>query len=203
MPRSNSRATVRSLVSVGILEVPHARRPHARLGQPVVEPGRHAAAEVGADRLVDGRAAPAGGRTRPRRRRAARPGSRPAAPRRRARPWRPRTPPAARRAAEARPTRRSARPRSARGRTAKNFHSGRSRSRRSMDGGVYDSRRAGVTRRGVVRRGAPARAPGQRRYIRFSRHGDLWVRPSVADAPRTSSGSDELAAAAGQLWLSR
>ena len=33
----------------------HARRPHARLGQPVVEPGRRAVAEVGADRLVDRR----------------------------------------------------------------------------------------------------------------------------------------------------
>ena len=55
MPRSKSRATVRSLVSVGILEVAHARRTHARLGQPVVEPRRGAIAEVGADRLMDRR----------------------------------------------------------------------------------------------------------------------------------------------------
>ena len=33
----------------------HARRAHARLGQPVVEPRRGAVAEVGADRLVDRR----------------------------------------------------------------------------------------------------------------------------------------------------
>ena len=36
-----------------VLEVPHARRAHAGLGEPVVEPGRGAVAEVGADRLVD------------------------------------------------------------------------------------------------------------------------------------------------------
>ena len=36
-----------------VLEVPHPRRPHARFGQPVIEPGRHPAPEVGADRLVD------------------------------------------------------------------------------------------------------------------------------------------------------
>ena len=55
MPRSKSRATVRSLVSFGVLEVAHARRTDARLGQPVVEPGRRAVAEVGAHRLVDRR----------------------------------------------------------------------------------------------------------------------------------------------------
>ena len=55
MPRSKSRATVRSLVSAGILEMAHARRPHAGLGQPVVQPRRGAIAEVGAERLVDRR----------------------------------------------------------------------------------------------------------------------------------------------------
>ena len=33
----------------------HPGRAHARLGQPVVEPGRRAIAEVGADRLMDRR----------------------------------------------------------------------------------------------------------------------------------------------------
>ena len=36
-----------------VLEVTHARRAHARVGQPVVEPGGGAIAEVRADRLVD------------------------------------------------------------------------------------------------------------------------------------------------------
>ena len=49
MPRSKSRATVRSLVSFGILQMPHPRRTDARVGQPVVEPGGRAVAEVGAD----------------------------------------------------------------------------------------------------------------------------------------------------------
>ena len=53
MPRSKSRATVRSLVSFGILEVAHARRADARVGQPVVEPRRGAVAEIRADRLMD------------------------------------------------------------------------------------------------------------------------------------------------------
>ena len=53
MPRSKSRATVRSLVSLRVFEVAHARRPHARLGEAVVEPGRGAVAEVRADDLVD------------------------------------------------------------------------------------------------------------------------------------------------------
>ncbi len=38
-----------------VLEVAHAPRPHARLGEPVVEPCRGAVAEVGADRGVDRR----------------------------------------------------------------------------------------------------------------------------------------------------
>ena len=38
-----------------ILEVAHARRAHARLGQPVVQPGGGAVAEVGADRLMNRR----------------------------------------------------------------------------------------------------------------------------------------------------
>ena len=77
-----------------ILEVPHARRAHAGLGEPVVEPGGRAVAEVGADRLMN-RAehlkqhedrAGKRERTGQRRRRAAR--------RRPARPSRSRTPPA-------------------------------------------------------------------------------------------------------------
>ena len=36
-----------------ILEVPHARRAHAGFGEPVVEPGGGAVAEVGADRLMN------------------------------------------------------------------------------------------------------------------------------------------------------
>ena len=55
IPRSKSRATVRSAGQSRILEVPHARRADARLGQPVVEPGGGAIAEVGAERLVDRR----------------------------------------------------------------------------------------------------------------------------------------------------
>ena len=55
MPRSKSRATVRSLVSVGSSRWSHARRTHARLGQAVVEPRGGAVAEVGADRLMDRR----------------------------------------------------------------------------------------------------------------------------------------------------
>ena len=55
MPRSKSRAIVRSLVSFGIFEVAHPRRPHAGEGEPVVEPGGGPAAEIGADGLVDRR----------------------------------------------------------------------------------------------------------------------------------------------------
>ena len=53
MPRSKSRATVRSVVSAGVFQVAHAGRPDAGFGQPVVEPGRGAVAEVGADGVVD------------------------------------------------------------------------------------------------------------------------------------------------------
>ena len=38
---------------LGVFEVAHAGRADAGLGQSVVEPGRGAVAEVGADRLVD------------------------------------------------------------------------------------------------------------------------------------------------------
>ena len=46
MPRSKSRATVRSAGERRVFEVAHARRAHARFGQPVVEPRRRAIAEV-------------------------------------------------------------------------------------------------------------------------------------------------------------
>ena len=55
MPRSKSRATVRSLVSVGSSRWPMPGGRDARLGEPVVEPGGGAIAEVGADGLVDRR----------------------------------------------------------------------------------------------------------------------------------------------------
>ena len=132
MPRSKSRATVRSLGERRILEVAHARRAHARLGQPVVEPRRGAVAEVGADRLMDRRRAPGAGRRRRRRTRAGRRGCRRAAPRRRARPWR------SANTAGSTPRRTStthqatASGRSAFGRTPKNFHSLRSRRRCSI-----------------------------------------------------------------------
>jgi len=38
-----------------IFEMTHSRRSDACLGESVVEPGAHAAAEVGAERLMDGR----------------------------------------------------------------------------------------------------------------------------------------------------
>ena len=120
-----------------VLEVAHARRPHAGLGQPVVEPGGDAAAEVGADRLVDrgehlqqheddadeGRAARPGVSPR-----CTAPTSAPMATRERGRQQ-----PAQE---EDGPPGRTASARSARGRTAKNFHSGRSRSRRSIARGL-------------------------------------------------------------------
>ena len=107
MPRSKSRATVRSPVEPRVLEVAHARRADAGGGEPIVEPGREAAAEVGAQGLVqraqdlqqheDG----TGDRERNRR------GSSGARPRRRARPSRPRRAAAAARAARASTTRRA------------------------------------------------------------------------------------------------
>ena len=53
MPRSKSRATVKVVGQCGVFEMTHAGRPHARLGQPVVEPGGGPISEIGADRLVD------------------------------------------------------------------------------------------------------------------------------------------------------
>ena len=53
MPRSKSRAMVRSLVSFGSLEVAHPGWPHAGGGEPVVEPRGGPAAKIGADGLVD------------------------------------------------------------------------------------------------------------------------------------------------------
>ena len=55
MPRSKSRAIVRSLVELRVLEVAHPRGPHAGGGEPVVEPRGGPATEIGADGLVDRR----------------------------------------------------------------------------------------------------------------------------------------------------
>ena len=55
MPRSKSRAIVRSLGELRVLEMAHPRGPHAGDGEPVVEPGRGPGAEEGADGLVDRR----------------------------------------------------------------------------------------------------------------------------------------------------
>ena len=55
MPRSKSRATVRSPVSAGVLEMPHAGWAHARRGEPIVEPRARAVAQVRARGLVNGR----------------------------------------------------------------------------------------------------------------------------------------------------
>ena len=55
MPRSKSRATVRSVVSAGSSRWARPVRPHARLGQPVVQKRRRAIAEVVADRRLERR----------------------------------------------------------------------------------------------------------------------------------------------------
>ena len=104
MPRSKSRAIVRSLGELRVLEVAHARRPDAGGGELVVEPGRGPAAEIGADGLVNRRQHLQQARTRRRPAPAAPSGRRPAGPLRRAHPWRSRTAPAAARAAPAAPT---------------------------------------------------------------------------------------------------
>ncbi len=112
-----------------ILEVAHAGRAHARVGQPVVEPGGRAIAEVGAHRLVDGiehlEQDEDDADQRERRSEAVAA----AAPRQRARPWRWRTPRAIRRGARGTTHHATASPRSAFGNTPKNFHSLRSRRR--------------------------------------------------------------------------
>ena len=53
MPRSNSRATVRSLPSSGSSRWPMPGGLDARVGEHVVEPGGGAVAEVVADRQVE------------------------------------------------------------------------------------------------------------------------------------------------------
>ena len=55
MPRSKSRAIVRSFVRLGFSRCPMPRRPDAGGGELVVEPGRRPAAEIGADRLMNRR----------------------------------------------------------------------------------------------------------------------------------------------------
>ena len=109
-----------------ILEVPHARRAHAGLGEPVVEPRGSAVAEVGADRLMNRAEHLKQHEDRRRQTRADRREDRRAARRRPARPWRSRTTagriPRSRRAVH----QAAARPGSAFGRTPKNFHSLRS-----------------------------------------------------------------------------
>ena len=129
IPRSKSRATVRSLVSVGIFEVPHARRTHAGLGEPVVEPGGGAIAEVGADRLMNRAEHLQQDEDRAGKRERTCRADRRAARRRRARPSRWRTPPAGSLAAGGPSTKRRRGRVAAFGRTLKNFHSLRSVSR--------------------------------------------------------------------------
>ena len=112
-----------------ILEVPHARRAHAGLGEPVVEPGGGAVAEVGADRLMNRAEHLEQHEDRAGKRERTGETDRRAARRRRARPSRSRTPPAGSLSAGGPIHQAAARPGSAFGRTAKNFHSLRSVSR--------------------------------------------------------------------------
>ena len=123
MPRSKSRATVEVGGERRVLEVAHAGRAHAGVGQPVVEPGGGAVAEVGADRLVDRREHLEQDEDDADERRAGRRGRRRAGRRRRARPSRSRTPPAAAPRSTSTTHHAAASGRSAFGRTAKNFHS--------------------------------------------------------------------------------
>ena len=78
-----------------VLEVAHARRPQAGLGQPVVQPGGGPVARGWCRSPGGAAAAPGAARTPPRRRPAARPGRPRPAPPRPAPRWPPRTPPAA------------------------------------------------------------------------------------------------------------
>ena len=55
MPRSKSRAIVRSLVSSRAFEVAHPRGPNASGSEAVVQPSGGAAAEIGTDGVVDRR----------------------------------------------------------------------------------------------------------------------------------------------------